>query len=183
MVLSRKNRSIINALFLLSFLINFTTVVAARAESADDANGSASKATVSEAKGSKSKGSKSKESKSKRSKSKGSKSKGSKSKGSKSKGSTADPPRVAVKLDNATPLEQCDWVLSIWQKMGGYTILDDFSTKTGCCYYLGSATQSSGITGVRCRPDGTVTEIIWRNIGLTGSIPGEIKSLVNLERL
>jgi hypothetical protein len=105
------------------------------------------------------------------------------SNGSTARGSIVESDQVASELDTSNPSEQCKWVLSIWQKMGGSDIIVDSSNSSSCCYYLGSTTQSSGITGVRCRTDGSVTEIIWRNIDLTGSIPFEIGNLVNLEKL
>jgi len=160
MSFSRKNLSIISLLSLILLAIS-SSEVAAKAESSV-------KDEVSKVKGSKSKGSKVK---------------GSKSKGSKSKGSKAGLPQEGVRLETESDLEQCDWVVAIWQKMGGKTIQVDSLEKTACCYYIGSEIQTSGIPGVRCGRDGTVVEIVWRNKGLTGPIPRETAKLVDLKVL
>jgi hypothetical protein len=66
--------------------------------------------------------------------------------------------------------------------MGKSTSVSSTNSKA-CCYYLGSTTQTSGIPGVTCTSDGTVTNIYWYNKGLTGSIPAEIGNLTNLQWL
>jgi hypothetical protein len=76
----------------------------------------------------------------------------------------------------------CCRVIYIWQEMGQNTTVDPTSA-TACCYYLGSTTQSSGIPGVTCTSDGTVTQIHWLRKRLTGTIPAEIGNLRNLESL
>jgi hypothetical protein len=70
--------------------------------------------------------------------------------------------------------------------MGKTTPSVDPTSSTGCCSYLGSTTQSSGIPGVTCSSTGTVTtvtKIEWNSQSLTGSIPLEIGKLVNLQEL
>jgi hypothetical protein len=67
--------------------------------------------------------------------------------------------------------------------MTGQSPLADPTSATACCYTLGSTTQTSGILGVTCTSDGTVTKIYWSSKSLTGSIPPEIGNLVNLTNL
>jgi hypothetical protein len=86
----------------------------------------------------------------------------------------------AVTCDSSSP--QCCWVRRIWELMGKTTSVSSTSA-TACCYTLGSTFQTSGIPGVTCNSDGTVTKINWYNKGLTGSIPPEIGNLVNLQLL
>ena len=76
----------------------------------------------------------------------------------------------------------CCWVKRSWQLMGKTTSVSSTSA-TGCCYYLGSTTQTSGIPGIYCTSDGIVTEIRWNGQSLQGSIPAELSNLVNLTRL
>ncbi len=59
---------------------------------------------------------------------------------------------------------------------------------TACCNTLVSSngtttTQTFGITGVTCNSTGIVTEINWHGRGLSGSIPPELGSLLNLRNL
>ena len=61
-----------------------------------------------------------------------------------------------------------DLVKQIYQKMGG-----DVSTIADGC----------NIPGVICNGDGKVTQLIWSEKGLTGSIPEEIGELTDLEWL
>jgi hypothetical protein len=65
----------------------------------------------------------------------------------------------------------------------GKTTSVSSTSATACCYTLGSTTQTSGIPGVTCTSDGTVTFIDWTNRGLTGSIPSEIGNLTSLQWL
>jgi hypothetical protein len=70
--------------------------------------------------------------------------------------------------------------------MGKTTPSVDPTSSTGCCSYLGSTTQSSGIPGVTCSSTGTVTtvtKIEWNSQSLTGPIPFEIGNLANLTRM
>lgn len=70
-------------------------------------------------------------------------------------------PGIAVRTE-------CDWLRIVYQKMGG-NVLD---IPRDCCKMY----------GVRCR-NGDVTSINWINQALTGSIPSEIRHLVNLQSL
>jgi hypothetical protein len=79
---------------------------------------------------------------------------------------------------------QCCWVRRFWESMKGVTFSN--TGATACCYYLGSTTQTSGIPGVNCTTMGTVTtvtQLLWDNKGLTGTIPPEIGNFVNLTLL
>jgi hypothetical protein len=77
---------------------------------------------------------------------------------------------------------QCCTVVRIRQLIGKATTVSS-TNATACCYTLGTKTQSSGIWGVNCTSDGTVTQIVWWRTLLTGSIPPEIGNLVNLTLL
>jgi len=79
---------------------------------------------------------------------------------------------------NSSP--KCCSVVRSWKLMGKTTPSVDPTSATACCYTLGSTTQTSGIPGVTCTSDGTVTFIDWTNRGLTGSIPSEIGNLTSL---
>jgi hypothetical protein len=70
-------------------------------------------------------------------------------------------PDIAAQTD-------CDWVRIIYEKMGGNVrrVPED------CCIMY----------GVTCT-DGMVTSVVWSSQGLTGSIPEELRNLVNLHKL
>ena len=65
----------------------------------------------------------------------------------------------------------------------GKTTSVNANSATACCYYLGSATQSSGIPGVTCTLTGNVTKIYWFGKSLNNSIPAELGNLTNLQDL
>jgi len=86
----------------------------------------------------------------------------------------------AVSCDSSSP--QCCSMKRIWELMGQTTLVDH-TNATACCYYLDSTTQTSGIPGVTCTSDGTVTMIDWNGQTLTGTIPSEIGNLTSLLEL
>jgi hypothetical protein len=87
-----------------------------------------------------------------------------------------------AEAQDATCTHDCCTVAKI---VGKYlrTSFPHFETVFGCCQYIGSVKQPSGIQGVTCTSDGTVTKIDWSGQQLKGSIPPEIGNLVNLTYL
>jgi hypothetical protein len=96
--------------------------------------------------------------------------------------SSIDVVQSTARTSSVTCTSDCCRVTYIWQEMGKYTTVAATSA-TACCYYLGSTTQTSGIPGVYCTSDGTVTKLDWYGKGLTGLIPSTIGNLVNLNYL
>lgn len=61
----------------------------------------------------------------------------------------------------------------------------DYRTVKGCCSYIDSKYQSSGLPGVFCTSEGAVTRILWRPpyLKFRGSIHPEIGNLIHLTEL
>jgi hypothetical protein len=95
-------------------------------------------------------------------------------------GISAAEAQAVVTCDSSSP--QCCWVVRIWQEMGKTTTVSATSA-TECCNKLDSENTGSGISGVYCSLDGSVTEIRWSSQSLSGSIPPEIGNLKNLQSL
>jgi hypothetical protein len=76
----------------------------------------------------------------------------------------------------------CATVIDLWTHWGQTTTVDR-NSPTACCSILEARVQRTGIEGVTCLSDGSVTHISWYSQSLSGSIPDSIGNLKNLEGL
>ena len=79
------------------------------------------------------------------------------------------PTEAVVSCDSSS--SQCCWVVRIWELMGKTTSVS--STSSNDCCNMGGVTCDASI----------VTGISWKRLSLVGSIPSDIRNLVNLQEL
>ena len=76
---------------------------------------------------------------------------------------------------SSPPKPDCYFVVRSWQLLGRTVPSNVSSTDNGCC--------TVPMTGVTCDPSNRVTDIVWPDENLQGSIPSEIFKLTDLRTL